>query len=182
MKSMLTLATIAAVILASSTTMVMAQGKGGGLNRAMGAQARAGGASAANSKSSNAMARASGNLARSGKAASGLPRMGGNPNVASDPAAVPAEGEQSLTTQDRILSQRMQQAEHLRGVSQRNGNERLQGTADRMEASAIRNFERQTGTVVEPPMTVGEAPATAPAVETATQPRKTNNGFWFRSR
>lgn len=46
----------------------------------------------------------------------------------------------------QIRDRRFEQAEHLRQVSTANGNEKLQSTADRMEASAQRNFERRQGT------------------------------------
>ncbi len=46
----------------------------------------------------------------------------------------------------QIRDRRFDQAEHLRQVSTANGNEKLQTTADRMEANAQRNFERRQGT------------------------------------
>jgi hypothetical protein len=157
-----------------SAPMVLAQGRGNGLNRGLGGQAKGGAAQAA---------RAGSNLARSGgmglnRAAPGLSRMGSGPKAPAPSA--PGEGDRSLGNQQRILDHRQQQAEHLRGVSERNGNERLLETGDRMDSSAVRNFERQTGTTYQPPAAEG-APAPAPPVQTATQPRKPQ-GFWFRSR
>lgn len=181
----LTLAIVAASIAVITAPTVMAQGKGGGLNRAIGAPSGTGGARAIGGKSSDAMARASGNLARGGmglnKSAPGLSRVGSNPTPSRDSGSTLVGGDQSLANQQRIFDQRTQQAEHLRGVSQRNGNERLLDTADRMDSSAVRNFERQTGTVVQSPAGDGTT-APAPAIESANQPRKSVGGLWFRSR
>lgn len=59
----------------------------------------------------------------------------------SRPGGIPAENA------ERIRDQRLNQADHLREVGEANGNERLQGTADRMQASAERQYERRVGTV-----------------------------------
>ena len=153
MKTKLTLTVLAAAVIASSSTIALAQGKGGGLNRALGASSKAGGAKGLG-KSTDGLSRATGNLARSNaglsKATTGLSRAGG----------APVEGDPALANQQRILDHRMQQAEHLRGISERNGNERLLDTADRMEASATRNFERRTGITIQPPPTDGSVPPT----------------------
>ena len=193
MKAKITFAVMAALLVANFGQNVLAQGKGGGLNRALGATSKAGGSGLG--KSSNGLSRAGSNLARSNglnRAAGGLPRGTG---------AAPVEGDPALANQQRIMDHRLQQAEHLRGISERNGNERLLDTADRMEASAARNFERRTGVVVQPPTDGSVPPAdgsSPPAGETTTvtsdgtnvapvpalqsaRPKKPN-GFWFKSR
>ncbi len=89
----------------------------------------------------------------------------------------------------RIQQQRSQRAEHLRTVAERNGNTQLITTADRMDANALRNFERQQassplGTGVET-STMGQhegsagVATTAASVRPPTTPKK---GLWFRSR
>jgi hypothetical protein len=208
MQSKLTLAIVAAALLAGTTTAAFAQGKGGGLNRALGASAKAGNARGLG-KSSDGLARASGNLARGNmglnKAAPGFSRAGAARNLPLDGTATPGDEDPSLANQQRILDKRFQQAEHLRGISERNGNERLLGTADRMDASATRNFERRMGTTLPPPPTDGLtpptdgstapptdgsttpptdgsiAPATAPVLE-ASKLKSKPSGFWFKSR
>jgi hypothetical protein len=204
MKSKLTFAVIAAALVASTTVGALAQGKGG-LNRAIGGSSNAGGARGMGNATSGA-ARASGNLARGNqglnKAASGLAR--GPRNLPVDGALAPGQGDPALANPQRILDKRFQQAEHLRGISERNGNERLLGTADRMEGSATRNFEHRTGTTLPPPPTDGSTTpptdgsttpptdgsvtppvngttAPLPALETARLKNKPS-GFWFKSR
>ncbi len=89
----------------------------------------------------------------------------------------------------RIQQQRSQRADHLRTVAERNGNSQLIATADRMDANAMRNLERQQA--VSPLGTGGEASTSdrhegSAAVATpAATPRPTTTprkGFWFRSR
>ena len=163
--SKLTFAFIAAALVVSTTPNAFAQGKGG-LNRALGGSSNAGGARGIGN-ATNGLSRAGGKLARGNqglnKAASGLAR--GPKNVPTP--AMPAEVDPALTNQQRILDKRFQQADHLRGISERNGNERLLGTADRMEASATRNFERRTGTTLPPPPTDG---STTPPTDGSTTP------------
>lgn len=72
-----------------------------------------------------------------------------------------------------IQLKRFQQAEHLRAISERNGNESLLETADRMESNATRNYERQAGEAEVPQVSESPAPATK-------SPAK--KGFWFRWR
>jgi hypothetical protein len=194
MKARHTIAVMAALLVAGFGQTGWAQGKGGGLNRALGASSKANSARGL-SRPNSGLSRAGGNLARSnslGKAAAGMPR-------ASAPGAL--EGNAALANQQRILDHRLQQAEHLRGISERNGNERLLSTADRMDASATRNFERRTGLTMQPPTDGAVSPAdgsatpgdgtitapeelatpTLPALETARQKSKPS-GFWFKSR
>lgn len=173
---------------------LLAQGKGNGVNRGLGA--------AAKGASSAGMGRSGGPIARDSAARGGatLGRAGGlqRANLATArgnlPPTVAGEGMAGENPQ-RILDQRLDQAEHLRALSERNGNERLLDTADRMEASANRNFERQqqrfTESPTEPTDGSGAVPEATPAesgtaagpVTTAAQavPR-TKRGFWFRSR
>lgn len=101
-------------------------------------------------------------------------------------------------TPEQIQFKRLQQADHLRAISERNGNEALLETADRMEASAVRNFERQTGTGAIAPET-GTVPSNEPvsiqepvpsvdaalASKLAPSPASKNGsrkGLWFRWR
>jgi hypothetical protein len=188
MNKKLILATVASIV--TMTSLALAQGKGQGLNRSLN---NPGATRALSGKSNGALGRSNG-LSRGGlglgKGLAGTPKLGAKPIPELDPNAMPVEGEQGLANQQRILDQRMQQAEHLRGISERNGNTRLLETADRMENSAVRNFERQTGTVLPPPPTEGTvtdpnaaqpaAPTPAPAI--SSQPTKPKAGFWLRSR
>lgn len=107
-------------------------------------------------------------------------------------------GDRPLSNFERIQQHRLQQAEHLRGIAERNGNDHLLDTADRMEASANQNYQRQTGALpptAGPTSTPGAAPEVgsetvtvtpaAPAASTAVRGRPTTTprrGFWFRSR
>ncbi len=89
----------------------------------------------------------------------------------------------------RIQQQRSQRADHLRTVAERNGNSQLITTADRMDANALHNFERQQA---DSPLGTGgqastssqqegsAAGATSAAVARPTTTSK--KGFWFRSR
>src|SRR5688572_23829481 len=137
MNKKLILATVASFI--AMTSLAMAQGKGQGLNRSLN---NPGAARALSGKSNAALGRSSGGLSRGGlgvgKGLAGTPKLGAKPIPELDPNAVPVEGEQGLANQQRILDHRMQQAEHLRGISERNGNTRLLETADRKENSAVR--------------------------------------------
>ena len=89
----------------------------------------------------------------------------------------------------RIQQQRSQRADHLRTIVERNGNSQLISTADRMDANASRNLERQQA--ASPLGTGGEASTLdqhegstgvatpAATVRPTTTPKK---GLWFRSR
>lgn len=88
---------------------------------------------------------------------------------------------------ERIQQKRISQAEHLRGISERNGNESLLITAERMEASALQNFQRQSATSAgaaaqypDRPPVAAAASATNAAAGRQVTPAK--RGFWFRSR
>lgn len=89
----------------------------------------------------------------------------------------------------RIQQQRSQRADHLRTVAERNGNSQLITTADRMDANALRNLERQQaasplGTGVEASTLdqhEGSAAVATPAA-TARPTTTSKKGFWFRSR
>lgn len=90
------------------------------------------------------------------------------------------------SNQERIYEHRLQQAEHLRDLSAANGNDKLLDTADRMETSAARNYERQTGVAPPaPPETVLEGepvqttPPPLPGREIASRAKR---GFWVRPR
>ncbi len=183
-------------VLVVGPMQVLADGKGGGLNRALKGGAK-GPINAGPGRQGGLSGHGGDELARRGpglgRAGSGLQRAGigtaHTPPLAADGNPV--------TNQQRILDHRLNQAEHLRGISERNGNEHLLETADRMEANATRNFERQqqrfAGDTTVPPSSTGEAPAptlTTPNAEepvpvttpTAPTASRAGRGFWFRSR
>jgi hypothetical protein len=60
---------------------------------------------------------------------------------------------------ERIRDQRLEQADHLRQVGERNGNERLNTTADRMQANAQKQYVRQAGNVAPVDGTTNVPPA-----------------------
>jgi hypothetical protein len=171
-------------VLVVGPMQLLADGKGGGLNRALKTGAK-GPINAGPGRSGGLPGRASDDLARRGP---GLNRAGGGL-------------ERAATNQQRILDHRLNQAEHLRGVAERNGNENLLETADRMEANATRNFERQQQRFAGDPTVPttppgetpsGEAPAPTLTAPNATEPvpvatptptaSRAGRGFWFRSR
>jgi len=177
------IALVALLALSATATPALAQGNSQGHGRALGAAAR-GSASAGVARGSAQSLKTQDSLSRGNsglnRAANGMQRAS-----AAKQGRLPA-GERQLSNQERILDHRMSQAEHLRAVSEANGNERLLDTADRMDGSAITNYERNTGLTYQPPTTDGttvEAEARAPVV--ATRPGSSQQkprGFWFRSR
>lgn len=165
-------------------------GLGRGLSRAANATAAAGRGAAS---SSEAVSRAAGPLNAGvpataagvpgpGRGANGLQRAALARGTALPAAAASRLGGQPQSNQARITQHRLQQAEHLRMLSQQNGNEALLATADRMEASALQNQQRW--------QTQAEAGEAVPANEMAAgvvaptvRPRsESKRGFWFRSR
>jgi len=60
---------------------------------------------------------------------------------------------------ERIRDQRLDQADHLRQVAEKNGNERLRTTADRMQANAEQQYVRQAGNVTQPGASNNTLPA-----------------------
>jgi hypothetical protein len=93
----------------------------------------------------------------------------------------------TLETLDRIRQQRLDRAAHLREISEQNGNEALLDTADRMEASAERNYLRQTDSLSSPPtgeVQPDESPEVGDMPEEVTERvvLKRRRGFWIRSR
>lgn len=93
--------------------------------------------------------------------ASGLNHALKNKSVAPT-AGGDAAGGSGLGTADRIRDHRFSQAEHLRKVGEANGNERLKTTADRMETSAQRNFDRRSNGTPTTLPTSGDAPTAVP--------------------
>jgi hypothetical protein len=198
------LALVGLAILAGTST-ALAEGKGHGLGKAMASASKASNSSAglhrATQKATAASARSSnGSLKRAGQ---GVTRASGLGRSLAGAEESTASTSRSLNNQQRILDKRLEQAQHLRQVSARNGNERLLDTAERMEGSAIGNYERQTGQVYEPlpPETDGsnslpegegsiltDAPAgdasgevtTAGAGNTAPAPRSAWRPSWLR--
>ena len=205
MKRVLATLCLAACTSAAAADSVFAQ-QGRGLGRGLGNAATASATASASrgmGHSAEVASRAAGspNTAAPGfnRAASSLNR--GAPGlqrsaVARGSALPPMTGagfhSQARTNHDRITQQRLQQADHLRALSQRNGNEALQATADRMEANALENQQRwqtqfESGGPVpgEAALAAPHAPAvTAPALPAPAAKARGNakRGFWFRSR
>jgi hypothetical protein len=180
MKVLLLLCLTTIALLSFTVSTVVAQGKGKGAGKSLGSLGRAASSAKASratrglSKASDAMSRINQGL---GSSSGGVQRASSALNRASD-LQMPSNASGEFTTNpQRILDHRLEQADHLRGISARNGNEHLLETADRMEANAQKNYERQTDTTLEegatPPPT-----ATVPATKVGRAPR----GFWFRSR
>jgi hypothetical protein len=132
-----------------------------------------------------------------GRASGGLQRA----NDANSPSIeMPSDtsgNDRAIANQQSILDHRQDQANHLRDLSERNGNEHLQATADRMDANANRNYQRQqtrlTGVTTDPsgssaggggttsdPGASG-TPNTTAATTTTVVPQA-RRGLWFRSR
>jgi hypothetical protein len=93
------------------------------------------------------------------------------------------DSSQSLENFERIRTQRIEQADHLRGIAKQNGNEHLLETAERMEASAETNYLRQTEPLQnspdEPSLKSEHPNGTASTIRSAPNRRR---GFWIRSR
>ena len=165
-----------AALVGLSQNPLFAQGNGQGTSRSLKALSHAGsqGSSQAAKKltrTTNGVGKAKGGWEQAGAAATDVPEL---------PAPTSEEGTDSSNPQ-KILDHRLAQAEHLRSISARNGNEHLLNTADRMEANAQRNYDRQTG--LSAPTDSNSLPA-----PTVTDPLSTESvgqarrGFWFRSR
>jgi hypothetical protein len=189
---------------AISPDLLLAQGQGGGHHRGLAAAAKAAAAplgapgirgagprdiSRRPLASGASMNNVSGSLQRSNGGLRG--NTGGIDDL---PASSPA-----APRPQQILDQRLQQADHLRAISDRNGNEHLAQTADRMTASAQTNFQRQQAALTAhgndvPPAPATPAPATPaagsppiagsfpPAAAAPANPPRAARGFWFRSR
>ena len=175
-----------------------AQGKGNGLNRGLSAASK-GMTNSGMTRSGGPLSRASGGPLRNGaplgRASGGLQRAnaGISPKI-----EMPTEGtgqDQALANQQSILNHRLDQADHLRAVSQANGNEHLLETADRMQANANRNFLRQQerlggttttstgGTGTDSTSTAAPTPTeSADAAASAATSSTGRRGLWFRSR
>src|SRR5690349_5337394 len=111
-----------------------AQGKGNGLNRGLSAASKglSGGAS---SKSGGPLSRASTKSLRSGatmgRASGGLERANAAASPSIEMPTDSPDSNQALENQQSILNHRLDQADHLRSLSQSNGNQHLLDTADR---------------------------------------------------
>ena len=170
---------------------VSAQGKGNGFGRGLGNAARGGALGAAAAQGKGPAAQQPGQRFGSmrGTAANVNRRpIGAKP--ASHPSqrtAMPGEAgapSTPLTNAERIQQHRLQQAEHLRSISERNGNEALMNTADRMEARANTNYQRQSGLPAQArnDSAQSETIPTVPATAVAQPKPAPRRGFWFRSR
>ena len=88
---------------------------------------------------------------------------------------------------ERNLEKRYSQAEHLRGISERNGNERLLDTADRMEQRSQTQYERRTDKInsayrdldIPPPPDNGtQGTSPSGSLSPTTSPTTTNKSKW----
>jgi hypothetical protein len=190
-RSMAIAAALAGVFVVGAVPL-FAQGKGNGLSRGLGA--------AAKGASNSGQARSGGPLSRVGNSAgrgnSSFGRAGGTMQradaaltrgMASSSEAVGED--QALARQQQILDHRLGQADKLRALSEQNGNERLLGTADRMEANATTNFQRQQERLTNPTTDSTSGSGTDPTVSPSQEDgapaavtRQPRRGFWFRSR
>ncbi len=120
---------------------VFAEGHSHGLNRALSAAARSSG--------NSGLARAAQSTARSGnglsKDGAKLGRSANGLNRASSGMSHSQALSAQTSNASRIRDHRLEQADHLREISARNGNTRLLDTADRMETSAQTNYDRGAG-------------------------------------
>lgn len=200
MNRVLLIVSLAVCFSTSAANTLLAQGKAPGVGRGLGTAAS--GATAAGKgigRASDAIPATSSSAARPGLAVNrketGLQRSG---NAAARVRPLQPLGDgfrQPTLNQPRIADQRLQQAEHLRGLSERNGNESLLMTADRMEASALANQARPLG----PAGPVAPGPPSAAQVEpngqAETRPARvvapdakangnlnSKRGLWLRSR
>jgi hypothetical protein len=127
------------LLLAGSTAF--AEGQGHGLNRALSAAARSSG--------NSGLARAAQSTARSGnglsKGGAKLGRSANGLNRASNGMSHSQALAAQTSNAARIRDHRLEQADHLREISARNGNTRVLDTADRMETSAQTNYDRGAG-------------------------------------
>ena len=129
------------VLLTGTPVFAEGHGHGQGLNRALAAAARGSGnsglarAAQSTTRSQNGLTKGGTSLGRS---ANGLNRAS---NGMSHSQALAAQ----TSNAERIRDKRLEQADHLRSVSARNGNTRLLETADRMQNNAQTNFDRGAG-------------------------------------
>ena len=129
------------VVLTGAPAFAEGNGHGQGLNRALTAAARGSGnsglarAAQSTTRSQNGLTKSGTSLGRS---ANGLNRAS---NGMSHSQALAAQ----TSNAERIRDKRLEQADHLRSVSARNGNTQLLETADRMQNSAQTNFDRGAG-------------------------------------
>lgn len=167
----------AGLILLAGASEAVAQGKGHGLSKAMAAASKGSASSSGLNRATQSVAR--GNFGKSNgglnRTAQGLNRSGSLGQATSTrvrDAAINSTETPTLN-QERNLDHRLQQSDHLREISERNGNERLLDTADRMDASAIRNYERQTGETYLPDAPIDPAhspPSGEPLPSNASMP------------
>lgn len=173
MKRTLAIVTLAACLSTAGADALLAQGRGPGAGRGLGSAANSAAAAGQGmGRSSQAISRgnsyAGGAAAATNRSANALQRSG---SLSGQPAANHA----------RIEQHRIAQADHLRSLSERNGNESLMGTADRMQASASTNYQRQS-TLAPSEGGMAETASAAAAIAPTRQPAGGKRGFWFRSR
>jgi hypothetical protein len=183
MRKLFLLCLSVAALMSISERQLFAQGGGQGASRSLHDLSRAGsqggGSQAAQSlsRATNSAGPASGRI---GHAMSGLQRANSAGARVPDLRAPMSGPDQYSSNQQQILDRRLDQAEHLGGISERNGNERLLDTADRMEANALQNHARQTN--LSPPAD-SRAGSNSPGQQLpAERVRSAKRGFWFQSR
>jgi hypothetical protein len=186
MRNVMWLCASVAMLVIASENCLYAQGRGQGVGRSLSSLNRAashgGGAQAAANlsrassragKPNSGLNQATSNVQRASSSLSRVPELRSPPVAAASP----------LKNQQRIMDKRLEQAEHLRQISQKNGNERLLSTADRMEESAIRNYDRQTSLSQSEETPVDSEPSVSLNKTKRTERVNTaRRGFWFQSR
>jgi len=201
MKRAFLIAGLAFSFSAFGVNSLLAQGKAPGAGR--GLQSAANGAAAAgrgmgrvpdsipsaNPSADKAAAALNGNpsgFQRSGNAVGRVRPSQSLGNGFQPPAMNQPATSQPGMNQSRIADQRIQKAEHLRGLSDRTGNESLMMTADRMEASALANQARPQGPAAPASQTEPNGQPGSRAAGVVAPAAKANGnakrGFWFRSR
>jgi len=178
MRSILLLSLTVAASFGFCDNVLRAQGRGRGATGSLGALSRGnahGTSSAMQSLSRSGIGRAGTGI---GHATGGLQRAGSSLTRVPTLRAPTTVADRSWTNQQRILDRRLHQADHLRSLSEQNGNARLHDTANHMEHNAEENNSRQTS----------RFQADAPAVQTndgrhATGRTETaRRGLWIQSR
>jgi hypothetical protein len=170
------------LLLAGNSAFAEGHGHGQGLNRALSAAARGAGnsglarAAQSTTRSGNGLSR---DVSKLGRSANGLNRASSGMSHSQALAA-------QTSNAARIRDHRLQQADHLREISGRNGNERLLDTADRMQNSAQTNYDRRVGSSDDtgseaPPAATGDSVGAAVSAPPAPSPRASWLPAWLRS-
>lgn len=191
--SLMLLNVVALLCSICSATDALAQGQGH--SRSLDALKRAGTSAAAPrtghvlSRPNDAATQAGDRL---GQANGGLDRTNKAVTRAPDSQTPSTGTDTSKNNPQRILDHRLDQADHLRQLADKNGNDHLRDTATRMEANATKNNAKQTSATPSnqnsTPATSGSTPTSTTAAPTSTTPAPTirmgsaRRGFWLQSR